>query len=93
MIGTLRGVAIQNDIPYDGAEVELSRKTNILADGPLDPRERKLRLAKIHARIRIQGNLSPEDRKILEEAVATCPVGNSLRESIRIEETYECGSG
>lgn len=86
MVGTLRGVAAQHDIPYEGVEVRLSLKTNTPTLGPLDPTERRLRIAKIQADLMVQGTFTPEQRQIMREGVETCPVGNTLRRGLRLVE-------
>lgn len=87
MVGTLRGVATQHDIPYEGAEVRLSLKTNAPTLGPLDPKERQLRIAKIEADLLVRGPFTEEQREILRHGVETCPVGNTLSRALRLVET------
>lgn len=89
MAGTLRGAAIQHGIPYDGAEIHLSLKTNVMTDGPLDPRERQLRIAKIEASVTVRGKIDALQQDVLKRAIETCPVGNTLRQGLRLHETVK----
>lgn len=49
-------------------------------------RTRRLRIAKIRREIRLVGELSGEQRTALMQEAACCPVSNSLRQSIQIED-------
>jgi putative redox protein len=87
--GTLRGVARQHEFDFDRATVRLSVKVNRPTYGPLDPGERELRIAKIVARVTVHGDLTPEQEKLLVDGVETCPVGNTLRRSLKLVEEVE----
>ncbi len=87
--GTLRGVARQHDFDYDRATVRLSLRINRPTSGPLDPGERALRISRIIVRVTVYGDLGPEQRRLLVHGVETCPVGNTLRRAVTLEETVE----
>jgi len=88
-MGTLRGAAMQHAIPCEGADVRLSLKTNVMTGGPLDPQERQLRIAKIEAKLTVRGRLSAPQQDLLRHAEETCPVGNTLRQGLKLLESVE----
>lgn len=49
-------------------------------------RTRKLRIAKIRREIRLIGNLTEQEKAALMEEAACCPVHNTLRQGIKIED-------
>lgn len=87
--GTLRGVARQHDFDYDHATVRLSLRINRPTSGPLDPGERELRISRVIARVTVHGDLTDEQRELLTEGVETCPVGNTLRRGLNLDESVE----
>lgn len=86
IVGTLAGVARQHSLPYESSEVTLRLKVNRPTYGPLDSGERELRISKIEAHVTIRGDLNGDQQEILRHAVETCPVGNTLRRALRLDE-------
>ncbi len=82
-------------IPLENVEVILSYKVNLTnraapsayGNAPLDmDNVRKLRIAKILREVRLFGPLDEEQRAVLMEEAACCPVSNTLSQTTRIED-------
>lgn len=86
MAGTLRGVARQHGFDYDRAEIRLSLRINRPTSGPLDPGERELRISRIIAEVTVHGDLTTEQQEALRNGIETCPVGNTLRRGLTLQE-------
>lgn len=87
--GTLRGVARQHEFDYEKATVHRSLRVNRPTAGPLDPGERELRISRIIAKVTVHGDLTGEQKSLLTHGVETCPVGNTLRRGLNLDETVE----
>jgi putative redox protein len=87
MAGTLRGVARQHGFDYDRAEIRLSLRINRPTSGPLDPGERELRISRIIAEVTVHGDLTTEQQDALRHGIETCPVGNTLRRGLTLQES------
>lgn len=85
--GTLRGIARQNEFDYQHATIRLSLRINRPTNGPLDPGERELRITRIMADVTVRGDLTEEQQAMLTHGVETCPVGNTLRRAVNLQET------
>lgn len=80
------GVAREKNIALDGVKVRVVHQQNILdCYGPLDPRQRGLKITKLRRHIEVTGELSKEDVEILLWGANHCPVSNSLEGAIEIE--------
>jgi uncharacterized OsmC-like protein len=87
-VGTLTGFARANGIHLEHVTIKLTRKLNIAnSTGPGDPRELKMKIKKIKREITVSGPESDEELEQLRQAVAHCPVANSLRGAIQIEDS------
>lgn len=73
---TIRGYAERKELPLTNAAVELSPQVG--EDG---------KLASIELKIRLDGDLSDDDRKRLLAAGAACPVRKALEAGIPVTET------
>jgi len=87
MAGTLRGIARQGGFDYDGATIRLSLRVNRPTSGPLDPGERELRISRIIAEVTVTGDLTAEQQDALRHGIETCPVGNTLRRALTLQES------
>jgi putative redox protein len=89
-VGTITGYARAHDIPLDGISIKLSRKLNFVeSTGPGDNRELELRIVRIRRDIRVSGPRSQEEVERLREAVARCPVANTLAGAVDIRDCLE----
>ena len=83
---TLVGVSHEKDIKLEGVKVRVVHQQNILdCYGPLDPRQRGLKITKLRRHIEVSGDLSAEDVETLLWGANHCPVSNSLAGAIEIE--------
>lgn len=87
-VGTLTGYARSHDIPLEGISIKLSRKLNLTESaGPGDDRELELRIARIRRDITVDGPRNEDEVAALRDAVACCPVANTLKGSVDIRDT------
>jgi len=82
-------VARQDGFELGPVEIRLRAKTNTLTDGPLDPRERQLRIAKIEMAVKLRNRFTEAQLAVLERGLATCPVQNTLARPPRIVTTLD----
>lgn len=79
------GVSHEKDIALEGVKVRVTHQQNILdCYGPLDPRQRNLKITKLRRHIEVKGDLSEEDVETLLWGADHCPVSNSLKGAIEI---------
>ena len=76
------------NIPLDNVEVGLRFRINLLpGDDPLAlDFTRNVRITTIRREISIIGKLSSEQRDILMQEAACCPIRNTLSQSVKIED-------
>ena len=58
-------------------------------NGPLDPRQRQLRMTELRRHIEVKGPISPEQAEQLLWGAEHCPVSNSLEGAIKITTRLE----
>lgn len=79
------GVSHEKDIALEGVKVRVAHQQNITdCYGPLDPRQRSLKITKLRRHIEVKGDLSEEDVEMLLWGANHCPVSNSLEGAIEI---------
>ena len=80
------GVSHEKDIALAGVKVRVVHQQNILdCYGPMDPRQRGLKITKFRRHIEVTGDLSEEDVDTLLWGANHCPVSNSLEGAIEID--------
>lgn len=78
---TIADAARERGLPLERVRVTVTAKPNRLAARPGDP---ELRIQELRRAIRIDGELSPEDRAWLVARGEDCAVGRSLAAGIRM---------
>lgn len=80
------GVSREQEIALEGVKVRVVHQQNIMdCYGPLDPRQRGLKITKLRRHIEVTGDLSKDDVETLLWGANNCPVSNSLEGAIEIE--------
>jgi uncharacterized OsmC-like protein len=83
------GVAHDKGIDLRGVEVDISHKQNIVVGGPLDPRQRQLRMTELRRSIRVRGELSDQERDAILWGANHCPVSNTLEGGVDLTTSLE----
>lgn len=83
---TLHFLAKRDGIPLEGAEISITND-RMYAKDCADCETREGYIHRFDVRIRLLGNLTPEQRARLLETARRCPVYKTLTHEIRIEET------
>lgn len=83
---TLVGVSHEKNIALTGVKVRVAHQQNITdCYGPLDPRQRGLKITRLRRHIEVTGDLNEDDVEALLWGANHCPVSNSLEGAIEID--------
>lgn len=83
------GVAHEHGITLEDIRVRVVHKQNMKVNGPLDPRQRQLRMTELRRHIEVKGPIIPEQAQKLLWGAEHCPVSNSLEGAIKITTRLE----
>jgi putative redox protein len=83
MLTVMGIVAQRHNIPLEGARASVGKE---MATSPLR------RIGRLTVEIHVPGELTPEQRKLLENAAHTCPVHKSLHPDIDIPVSFRWGA-